>query len=79
MRYLFTFCLLMSASGWAAQSPTELFWDDLVPKGFEVADEQQVDHQGAGSGTQQSLDAPVVQALNGKSDFVIRLRRVWHK
>ncbi|KXI30086.1 DUF3299 domain-containing protein [Paraglaciecola hydrolytica] len=55
-------CLLSSASINATE-PLELFWEDMVPKNY-ITPEAQVSHDG--SMVQQSLDAPVVQSLNGK-------------
>ncbi|WP_340680951.1 DUF3299 domain-containing protein [Paraglaciecola sp.] len=47
----------------SAAEPIELFWEDMIPKNY-IAPEAQVNHDG--SMVQQSIDAPVVQSLNGK-------------
>jgi uncharacterized protein len=41
----------------------ELFWEDMIPKGY-IAPQQQVSHDG--SMVQQNTEAPVVESLNGK-------------
>ena len=62
MKKFVLFVYLISASVIAAE-PLELFWEDMIPENY-IAPESAVDHNGAMS--QQSLNAPVVQALNGK-------------
>ncbi|WP_340678075.1 DUF3299 domain-containing protein [Paraglaciecola sp.] len=58
-------CLLSCSANVKANTvePIELFWEDMIPKNY-IAPEAQVNHDG--SMAQQSLDAPVVQSLNGK-------------
>ena len=56
-------CFTVSFNVWA--EPKELFWEDLVPEGFEIPEAPLVQHDGQ-SMAQQSLAAPVVESLNGK-------------
>ncbi|MGS2721987.1 DUF3299 domain-containing protein [Paraglaciecola aestuariivivens] len=46
-----------------ANPPLELFWEDMVPKDYQIPDAP-LNHDG--SMTQMGLDAPVVNSLNGK-------------
>lgn len=62
MKKLMLLVLLLSLQVNAAE-PLELFWEDMIPPNY-IAPETSVDH--AGTMSQQSLDAPVVQSLNGK-------------
>jgi len=62
MKKFVFFVYLISTSVIAAE-PLELFWEDMIPKNY-IAPESAVDHNGSMS--QQSLNAPVVEALNGK-------------
>ncbi|GAC35081.1 DUF3299 domain-containing protein [Paraglaciecola polaris] len=57
--------LLLAISSFAAlgQQPQELFWEDMIPKNY-IAPQEDVNHDG--SMIQQSLDAPVVNELDGK-------------
>ena len=56
--------LLLAISSFAAlgQQPQELFWEDMIPKNY-IAPQEDVNHDG--SMIQQSLDAPVVNELDG--------------
>ena len=59
---LFAFCcLIFSAFSYA--EPQELYWEDLIPEDYV---EPQIPLTHDGSMAQQHLDAPVVNALNGK-------------
>lgn len=48
-----------------AEEPLELYWEDLVPKDY-VMPEALAPLNHMNSMVQQNLDAPVVEALNGK-------------
>lgn len=54
---------MFSTLSLAAETPMELYWEDLVPAGFEPLPGS-VDH--SGKMTQVQPDAPIVEALNGK-------------
>ena len=61
MKYL---VLLLTISSFAvfSQEPEELFWEDMIPKNY-IAPQEEVNHDG--SMVQQSLNAPVVNELDG--------------
>lgn len=49
----------------ANESPKELEWEDLVPEGF-TAPTPGIEHIGQAMAGPQTINAPVVKALNGK-------------
>ncbi len=56
--------ILLLCSFWVkADTPLELFWEDMVPADYEIPDAP-LNHDG--SMLQMGLDAPVVPSLNGK-------------
>lgn len=55
--------LLALFSQMVSADTLELFWEDMIPKGY-VAPEAQINHDG--SMVQQGIDAPIVAELNGK-------------
>ncbi|NCP65545.1 MAG: DUF3299 domain-containing protein [Paraglaciecola sp.] len=55
--------LVVCAAFTAQAEVVELYWEDMIPKGY-IAPDVQVQHEG--SMAQQNLDAPVVPSLDGK-------------
>jgi len=58
--------LLFSISIFAQEPAKELEWADLVPAGFEV-NEPSIEHIGQAMAGPQTINAPVVKELNGKT------------
>jgi hypothetical protein len=63
MQKLIAFGLILVCQFVQAKQPLELYWEDMVPKDY-IAREVPLSHDG--TMLQYNLDAPVVQALNGK-------------
>lgn len=61
MKYLVMLFAITSLG--AIAQPMELFWEDMIPKNY-IAPQAELNHNG--KMIQQGLDAPVVEALDGK-------------
>ena len=61
---LSTLLLALACKGAAAETVLEVYWEDLVPEGFNELAPPSVQHNGAMS--QLQPDAPVVDAYDGK-------------
>ncbi len=55
--------LLCSSIAWA-EEPTEVYWEDLVPVGFDEQSTRSINHDG--SMTQLQPNAPIVPKYDGK-------------
>jgi len=68
---IFTVFLLVWQPLVQAAEPQEVYWEDLVPEGWYPPEPDFgasffIDHESGGAGTQITLDAPVVEAMDNK-------------
>lgn len=68
MKKLLCCLLLLVPSLWAEEDVKEIYWDDLLPKGFVVPEvkDKSFYEQNPELQVQQNKDAPVVETLNNK-------------
>ena len=63
--FIYFLTLLISSNSLASTEPKELEWSDLVPENYEMATPD-LEHIGQAMAGPQTINAPVVQELNGK-------------
>ena len=65
MKFFSVVTLFLASFSLFAQDAKELEWSDLVPQGYEM-DEPSIEHIGQAMAGPQTINAPVVEALDGK-------------